>query len=443
MDRDRTERAARICCLDLDTFFVSVERLLDPTLEGKPVIVGGRAGERGVVTAASYEVRAFGVKSGMSMFEATRLAPKNTVFLPTRHGTYGPYAEQVRTILERFSPIVQTASIDEFFLDFRGCDRLYRTAVDADDDAAIERTVRAMCRAIREEVGLPASAGIGTSRMVAKIGSGLAKPAGVLLVRAGRERQVIGPLPVRKVPGIGPATEARLDQAGIKTVDQLLGLPSGKARARFGELALHITRTFDGPTRPLGADRPAFLEHDVPVAGGAPHPQTAFAGSISNERTFHEDVEDPTVLEAQLRMLAERVSWRARQRGARACTVHLKLRYSDFETLTRSVTILPTHHEGDIYQAVLALYARARTRPTPIRLLGVGLSQFVGEDPQLRLPFQGAGGGDLLPERPLPGSAIDAVRERFGYDAIRLGTVGSPSRWISTDPSGTGRPRTS
>jgi DNA polymerase-4 len=409
--------SARICCLDLDTFFVSVERLLDPSLEGKPIVVGGRKGTRGVVTCASYEVRKLGVRSGMPMAEASRLAP-NAVYLPTRHDTYGPYAARVRDILERYTPVVQTASIDEFFLDFRGCDRLYQRAHDADADAAIERTVRAMCDAIHAEVGLPASAGVGTSRMVAKIGSGLAKPKGVLMVRPGHERRVLAPLSVRKVPGIGPETEARLLRAGIETVGQLLGLPNGRARARFGALADSIGRTLDAPrVHQLGADRPAFLEHDA----------ESTVGSISNERTFHEDVGDPAVLEAQLRMLAERVCWRARQKGVRACTVGLKLRYSDFETLTRHVTIAPTDHEAAIYAAVMALYARARTRTARVRLLGVQLSHFVGRDPQLELPFR----GDARPPRPRPGQAIDQVRERFGYDAIRLGAaVDDPSRWI-------------
>ena len=196
----------RICCLDLDTFFVSVERLLDPALVGKPVVVGARPGQRGVVTACSYEVRAFGVKSGMAISEAVKLAP-HAIFLPTRHGVYTPYAGRVREVLVRHTPSVQTASIDEFYLDFTGCERLYRAAGDGDGDATIERTVRAMCAQIRAEVGLPASAGIGVSRTIAKIASGAAKPAGVRMIRAGDERGFLSPLPVRKFPGIGPVTE--------------------------------------------------------------------------------------------------------------------------------------------------------------------------------------------------------------------------------------------
>lgn len=210
--------AARICCLDLDTFFVSVERLLDPSLVGRPVVVGGRKGARGVVTSASYEVRALGVRSGMPMAEAVRLAP-NAEFVPTRHDTYGPYAARVKEVLERFCPVVRTASIDEFFLDFHGCEKLYARPGDADADATITRTVREMREAIQAEVGLPASAGIGATRAVAKMASGRAKPAGVWMVRAGEERAFAAGLPVRKFPGIGPVAEERLAARGITTLE--------------------------------------------------------------------------------------------------------------------------------------------------------------------------------------------------------------------------------
>ena len=177
--------APRLCCLDLDTFFVSVERVLDPTLVGKPVVVGGMPGQRGVVTAASYEVRALGVKSGMSLTEAFKLAP-NAVYLPTRHGVYGEYSERVRRIAENYTPVSQIASIDEMFLDFSGCENLYHIPEDATPDATIERTVRRLTDEIQSRVGLPASAGIATSRSVAKVASGVAKPRGVRLVPAGQ-----------------------------------------------------------------------------------------------------------------------------------------------------------------------------------------------------------------------------------------------------------------
>jgi len=157
--------ASRICCLDLDTFFVSVERVLDPSLKGQPVIVGGRPGERGVVTAASYEVRELGVRSGLSLTEAARLAP-HAVYLPGRHSTYGEYARSVREVVARFCPEIRIASIDEMFLDFRGCERLLSRPGDVDADATIERTIWSIVHTLDAELGLPASVGIATSRRV-------------------------------------------------------------------------------------------------------------------------------------------------------------------------------------------------------------------------------------------------------------------------------------
>jgi DNA polymerase-4 len=405
----------RLLCLDLDTFFVSVERLLDPSLEGKPVVVGGRKGQRGVVTAASYEVRALGVHSGMPMLEAVRRAP-NAIFLPTRHGTYSPYARRVRAVLDDFTPAVQTASIDEFFLDLRGCERLYRRPGDADGDATIERVAHLMRQRIAREIGLPASVGIGTTRAIAKIASGRAKPAGVVMVRAGDEEAFVAPLSVRKYPGIGPVAEARLASAGIRTLGQLLRIAPHGSSHPFARLADMVRHGIDRSAVPsVRRDRPAFQEHD-PVDGAV--------GSISNERTFMADVADRRRVEAQLLALAERVSWRARRRVVRARTVTLKLRYADFQTLSRSQTLPPTDREAEIYDCTRELLLRAWSRPLGIRLLGVALSNLVSADRQLALPLP-------MPGRPAHGPAVDAVRARFGYDAIRHGRVGEGASWIA------------
>src|SRR5262245_34796808 len=206
--------APRICCLDLDTFFVSVERLLDPRLNGRPVVVGGRPGQRGVVTSASYEVRALGVRSGMSLTRAVELAP-NAVFLPTRHDLYGDYAERVRKIAEGYTPSSQVASIDEMFLDFSGCENLYFAPGDESADGTIERIVWQLTDEVESRLGLPSSAGVATTRSVAKVASGVAKPRGVVMVRAGDELAFLGPLPVRKFPGIGPVAEEKLKAAGL------------------------------------------------------------------------------------------------------------------------------------------------------------------------------------------------------------------------------------
>jgi DNA polymerase-4 len=396
---------ARICCLDLDTFFVSVERLHRPDLIGQPVVVGALPGNRGVVTAASYEVREFGVRSGMPIADAYRRAP-HAIYLPGRHSDYGKYAAKVKTVLERSSPVVQTASIDEFFLDFHHCETLYRTAGDVDDDATIERVVREMRQTIQDEVGLPASAGIATSRPLAKMASGSAKPAGVLMVRAGQEHGFVAKLPVRRWPGIGPVAAQRLQSDGIETLGQLLEAGRGST---FESVSRAV---FGGASNSLGRDRPSFREHD---------PQGLTLGSISNESTFAADVEDQQVLRDRLCSLCERVCWRVRQRSVLARTITLKLRYDNFETLTRSRTIDPTNAEGVVFACVRQLFHANYDRRRRVRLLGISLSNLVKAPRQLTLPFKAEG-------RPEVAEAIDAVRDRCGYDAIHIG-MKNGSRW--------------
>ena len=392
---------ARICCLDLDTFFVSVERLFDPSLLGKPVIVGGRPRERGVVTACSYEVRQFGVRSGMSLTEAARLAP-DAVFLPTRDGVYSDYARRVVAIARRYSPVVQVASIDELYMDLSGCERLYREARDASDDATIARKVRELTAAIQREEGLPASVGVASSKRMAKVASGLAKPNGVLFVPVGDEASVLAPLPVRKLPGIGPVAERKVAAAGVTTLGQLATHARADLRKIFGVYADQIQLGARGEgSAELGRERPAFREHD---------PEGEAIGSISNEQTFREDVRDARSIERVLSVLSERVCFRARKRGVEARTVTLKLRYADFHTLSRSLSLAPTNSERHVFRVVRALFSEARTRQLPIRLLGIALSNLVQAAVQLSL-FDDFGR--------LHGS-VDEVRERFGYDALRL-----------------------
>ncbi len=401
--------APRICCLDLDTFFVSVERLLDPSLEGKPVIVGGRPGSRGVVTACSYEVRALGVRSGMSLTDAAKLAP-NAIYLPTRSGTYGEYSRQVREVAARYTPVIQTASIDEYFMDFAGCERLYHRPDDPSDDATILRVVREITASIKQELGLPASAGIACSRSMAKVASGLAKPAGVILVEAGTEAEVLAPLPVRKLPGIGPVAEQRLAKIGIETLGDVASRSLPELRRIFGSWAEQIQKGARGiGTSDLSRDRPAFQEYDL--AGD-------MVGSISNERTFLEDVNDAATIDIELCSLAERVCWRARKRGVKARTVTLKLRYADFKTLTRSRTVAPTCSETEVYAIVKELFQRARTRRLPIRLLGIALSKLGFYDAQ----------HSLFDDDGRRNEAVDAIREKFGYDAVRLAAGRRSSR---------------
>ncbi len=392
----------RMCCLDLDTFFVSVERLLDPRLRGKPVVVGGHRGGRGVVTSASYEVRGFGVRSGMSIREASERAPAETVFVPGHHDEYSEYSSRAREIIERYSPIVMAASIDEHYLDFRGCERLYRRPGDTDDDTTILRTVREMTAMIDRELGLPASAGIATSKPMAKVASVLAKPQGVLLVCAGNEAQTLAPLPVRKLPGIGPVAEARLHAVGIETLGQLHAAPESVLRPIFGAYTGGIRAASRGEgSDELGRERPAFREHD---------PRGAVSGTISNERTFVET--GPETAFEVLSALCERVASRARHRGVTAGQLTLKLRYSDFHTITRGRTIAPTSIDVVLHRVALELYREARTRDLSIRLLGLALAKLRLD--AVQLPLFDAG------ER--RGNAVDHIRDRFGYHAVHLAT---------------------
>jgi len=409
--RARPLSAPRICCLDLDTFFVSVERLLDPTLEGKPVVVGGMPGSRGVVTAASYEVRRLGVKSGMSLIEASRRAP-NAIYLPTRHEIYRTYAERVREIARRFAPKVLVASIDEMYLDFSGCERIYGSdgaangtgGEDRAGDAAIEGAVLRLATAIFDEIGLPSSAGVATSKVVAKVASALAKPRGVMMVPAGVEAAMLAPLPVRAFPGIGPAAEAKLHAAGYRTLGAVAQASVADLQKVFGAWAASISRGVQGlGSGNLGRERPAFAEHD---------PAGETVGSISNERTFREDVTDPASIEAVLCGLCERVCWRARKRDVKARTVTLKLRYADFHTLTRSRTMMATNSELELCPIVKEMFVAARTRSLPIRLLGVQLSS-LGVFEQL----------PLFDRNERVGAAIDSIRARFGFAKVSLATA--------------------
>ena len=395
-----TSPQPRICCLDLDTFFVSVERLLDPSLESKPVVVGGRPGSRGVVTACSYEVRAFGVRSGMSLTKAARLAP-DAIYLPTRGGVYSDYAKKVREIAADTTPVLQIASIDEMYLDYSGCEAMYREPRDRSDDATVERVVRDLTARIRSRLGLPSSACVGTSKAVAKIASGLAKPAGVLLVPAGSERELLAPLPVRKLPGIGPVAESKLHRLGIETLGELACSTEKRLRPIFGAWTESVLRGSRGEgSHDLSRDRPAFREHD---AWGDS------VGSISNERTFREDVKDARTIESQLCSLAERVCWRARKRGVRGRTVTLKFRYADFDTRTRSRTIAPTSSELEVYPVVRDLFEKGRSRRTPIRLLGVALSNLDVFDDQL----------ELFDHDRKINESLDRIRAKYGFDAVR------------------------
>ncbi len=343
----------------------------------------------------------------MSIREASKLAPPQTVFLRGSHRVYGPYAERVKQVLLDFTPEVRTASIDEFYLDFSGCERLYAQPGDADADATIERVVRQMRQAIQDRVGLPASAGIGCTRVIAKMASRPAKPAGVVMVRAGEEWDFLRDQPVRAMPGIGPSAETRLVRDGVLTLGQLLTLPAGPIRQRHQGAIARLVHALDGDDRGgLGRDRPAFQEHD---------PEGLSVGSISNERTFFASLDDVAAVERQLLSLSDRVCWRARKRGVTARTVTLKLRTADFKTITRGRTGPRTDDPGAVFEVVRELLHASWDRSERVRLLGIALTGLSRPTPQLELPW--------AVEGPRAEAAVDALRARFGFDAVRLGVA--------------------
>ena len=377
--------------VDLDAFFVAVERLHDPSLVGKPVVVGAdpRGGRgRGVVAAASYEARVYGIHSAMSISEAYRLCP-DAVWLPGRPSLYAKAGRAVRRLFRRVTPAVEPVSIDEAYLDLSGTERLHGPpAVTADR----------LRRRILDETGLSASLGLATSKVVAKIASELAKPAGFLHVWPGHEAALLSPLPIDRMPGIGPAMRARLHEFNVRTLGDLAGIDAPFLQAAFGEWGplLH--------DRARGEDGVEVHEQERPK-------------SVSRETTFDEDTTDLERCEAVLFHLAERAARDLRSHGLTARTVVLKLRYRDFTTITRRTTLAtPTDSDRVIAAQARDLFRGAYARRVAVRLLGVGLVNLVDAAPQLDLFAEPRA---LAWERLV--GALDRLRDRWGFDAVRTG----------------------
>ncbi|MGH9663890.1 MAG: DNA polymerase IV, partial [Bryobacteraceae bacterium] len=301
--------------VDMDAFFVSVEELFDPGLKGKPVVVGGQAHERGVVSAASYAARKFGVHSAMPLRTAHQHCP-HAIFVDGHPERYREYSGKVFAVLQSFSPMVEMASIDEAYLDMTGTQRLHGPPL---------RAAHKLHETMRQKTELNCSIGIATSRLVAKVTSVQAKPNGVLWVIPGQEARFLAPLDVRKIPGVGKVTEQRLHGCGIRKVGDLAQLDEGFLDATFGKWGLALA----GKAR--GLDAGGWFDGEV---GDADAPK-----SISHEHTFNEDTADAAMLEATLARLSEMVGRRLRERGFFMRTVQLKLRYSDFSTFTRARTL--------------------------------------------------------------------------------------------------------
>ena len=380
--------------LDMDAFFVSVEELFDPSLKGKAVVVGGQRNERGVVAAASYEARKFGVHSAMPLRTAARLCPQ-AIFVDGHPDRYRECSQKVYAVLGRFSPKVEMASIDEAYLDMTGTERLHGPPL---------RSAHALHTAIKMETQLNCSIGIATSRLVAKVSSDQAKPNGVLWVLPGQEARFLAPLEVRKIPGVGKVLEKNLHDLGIRKVGDLAALDESFLDERFGKWGLALA----GKAR--GHDAGGWFDSEI---GANEQPK-----SISHEHTFNRDTADAEQLESTLARLTEMVCRRLREHGLHARTVQLKLRYKDFSTITRARSLRrATQVDGEVLEQVRELF-RTNWKPgEQVRLLGVHASSFEAAEGQLGLLD---GGKHERWQKAL--SAADRLRDKYGEDAVSLAT---------------------
>lgn len=381
--------------VDMDAFFVSVEELYDPSLKGKAVVVGGQRGERGVVSAASYEARKFGVHSAMPLRTAAKLCP-HAIFLDGHPSRYREQSEKVFNVLLRFSPRVEMASVDEAYVDLTGTERLHGPPL---------RAAHRLHEAMKAETQLNCSIGIATTRVVAKICSDLAKPNGVLWAVPNQEARLLAPLNVRKIPGVGKVTEKNLHALGIRTIGDLAKLSEADLEEHFGKWGLALA----GKAR--GEDAGGWFEGEIG--------EDTDAKSISHEHTFSRDTADQELLETTLASLTEMVARRLRENGYYARTIQLKLRYEDFSTITRAHTIpATTQLDTEIFEQVRALFRKNWQRGRKVRLLGVHASHFENAEPQLGLL-------DSEQHRKWQQAlnTADKLRDKFGESAVSLASA--------------------
>lgn len=383
--------------LDLDAFFCAVEAQHDPVLGGKPFAVGGRPDQRGVVAACSYEARAFGIHSAMPMARAVRLCP-GLIIIPHHRGRYEKASRAVMAHLHDLTPYVEQLSIDEAFLDV--------TLL----NAPAETIARQLQAAINADPGLPCSLGVATNKLVAKIANTVGKveasrekhgaPNAIRVVPPGAEAAFLAPLPITELWGVGPRTAARLAELNIRTIGDLAAWPAQEIERRFGAQGAAMARHARGLD-----DREVETSH--------------LTKSISQETTFEKDVRDQSALHRVLRHLADGVGRKVRQDGLAGATIKLKLRWSDFTTLTRQITLpQPTDQDDEIYAAGLQLLAANWPTGRPVRLIGLGITGFSPPQRQLGLWDNPE---ELAEKRKLQ-TTLDDLRERFGDDAIKRGS---------------------
>ena len=385
--------------VDMDAFFVSVEELYDPSLKGKPVVVGGQRDERGVVSAASYAARKFGVHSAMPLRTAAKLCPQ-AIFVNGHPERYREYSGRVHEVLGHFSPLVEMASVDEAYLDMTGTERLHGPPL---------RSAHRLHTEMKSKTQLNCSIGIGTSRLIAKVSSAKAKPNGVLWVLRGQEAKFLAPLDVGDIPGVGKVMEKNLQDIGIRRISDLAALEENDLERRFGKWGLALA----GKSR--GEDAGGWFDTAV---GEHTDPK-----SISHEHTFDEDTADLGRLQSTLMHLSEMVGRRLREGGYFARTIQLKLRYKDFTTITRAHSLeQPTQMDHEIFEQARRLFLRNWKKGAAVRLLGVQTSNFEEGPAQLDLLEPARDGLRRNDRWQKLLAAADHLRDKFGESTIGLAT---------------------
>ncbi len=390
MEAEKWNKA--IIHLDMDAFYAAVEVLDNPSLKGKPVVVGGGK-KRGVVSSASYEARKFGVHSAQPVATAMRLCPPG-IFLPVRMQRYREVSQQVFEIFHRFSPLVEPLSLDEAFLDLTGSTRLFGSVVEV---------ARKIKQQVAAETGLTVSAGVAPSKFVAKIASDIQKPDGLTIVPQKKVREFLNPLPIEKLWGVGKTTRKTLSQLGVKTIGDLSRLPSELLVKRLGKQGLHLHLLATGVD-----EREVQSERQVK--------------SIGHEETYPEDIRDMTSVKKELLSLATRVARRLRRNNFIGRTITLKVKYQDFVQITRSITLPEPSDDGrEIFQNCCDLLRKTEVGKRPVRLLGISVSQLsmFDEEEQLALFNQ----IEVGEKRKKLNRALDTISDKFGEEAIVPGTL--------------------
>lgn len=383
MEESSATRA--IAHFDLDSFFVSVERMVNPDLTGKPLIVGWQS-ERGVVASCSYETRKYGVHSAMPLKRALQLCPSAVVVRPSK-GKYSEYSHEVENIIAGQVPVYEKASIDEFYLDMTGMDKFfgcYQFALD-------------LKKRITLETGLPISFALSTGKIISKIATDTVKPNGQIEIKPGKEKEFLAPMPVERIPMVGRETTLQLNKLGIFTIGQLAETSRDTLRTFFGKQGAVLWEKANGidntPVYPFQEQK-----------------------SLSTENTFEEDVRDIGVLKNELRELNELNSYELRKIHKYTGCVAVKIRYADFETFTRQKTVSPVNTEKPLLDHVLMLFERSYQKGRPVRLLGIRYTHLSDGAKERDLFHQAEGDRKLT-------KTLDEIKEKFGIDSILRGKM--------------------